>query len=319
MPSIEAGPRHINGPTHGPPHAWLHAAAALRVLSAPLQVHGLFKLLGYSDRGPLASVWTAAGWLRPGSPRDSDSALLRGVPPAGRTLVHAGVAHDACRAVAFAVSRGFVVHAFEGAPQHMAACHELLRAGTYSDAPVHDLASGALALPAWRARQRELLRAATLNATRGFAFLYQAAASNVSAPAAPHASLRLSDAIDEDVWLLKVDRRGQEEPALAGASRLFARRAVAHAFVELCPARMRRAGMAPRTVLALLHAHGFVCFDTRRPPSALPKDHPLEADAYLEAMERRGTSAGSAAKDELVCVNTEKVWQREASGSGTGR
>ena len=83
---------------------------------------------------------------------------------------------------------------------------------------------------------------------------------------------------------------------------------------------MRRGGMAPRTVLELLHAHGFVCFDTRRPPSALPKDHPLEADAYLEAMERRtpAGATGKAASDELVCVNVAKVWQREASGSASG-
>jgi hypothetical protein len=285
---------------------------------APLQVHGLFKLLGYSDRGPLASLWTARPSPRPSAQGGSDSAMLRGVPPAGRTLVHAGLAHDACRAVAFAVSQGFVVHAFEGAPLPMAACREQLREGTYVNAPVIDLASGALALPAWRAQQRELLRGATPNATSGFAFLYQAAASNVSEATEPQASLRLSDAIDEDVWLLKVNRRGQEEPALIGASQLLARRAVAHAFVEFDPTRMRRGGIAPRTVLELLHAHGFVCFDTRRPPSALPKDHPLEADAYLEAMERRtpAGATGKAASDELVCVNVAKVWQREASGSG---
>jgi len=298
-----------------------HTAAA-----RPLQIFSLFKILAYPR----------AHGNKEGD--GTDSAFTAGIT--GRTIVDVGL-HN-CESLVLSVKRGFVVHGFEPVPEHMANCHASLTPGTYVDAPVGALASGALTLQAWRDQQRCYLRGSGSNATRGFAFLYQAAASNVTS--FERNSLRIDDAVDTDLYLLKLDgshgHDGRPGEALEGAARLFGRRAVAHVFLRsFNPHQLRRGGTAPRAVLELLHAAGFVCFDTLNPnsASAMPKDHELGVDSYLDEMEQRivlpnGTRiAGDAGKsnasvdtsaarathhgvseahaEDLACVNVVKVWR----------
>jgi FkbM family methyltransferase len=121
------------------------------------------------------------------------------------------------------------------------------------------------------------------NAT-GFAILYQAAVSDASsagvnftvgaggssslhlsveasirlgkkdASRVPVPVIRLDDAVDEDLWLLKMDTQGNEAKVLAGATRLFERRTVAHVFTEFTPRLLREAGSQPRQVLEHLRS-----------------------------------------------------------------
>jgi FkbM family methyltransferase len=131
------------------------------------------------------------------------------------------------------------------------------------DAPVAQLVSGALAPADWWTNVRKDLYKHRQNAT-GFAILYQAAVSDASsagvnftvgaggssslhlsveasirlgkkdASRVPVPVIRLDDAVDEDLWLLKMDTQGNEAKVLAGATRLFERRTVAHGCLLGC-------------------------------------------------------------------------------------
>ena len=169
---------------------------------------------------------------------DSDRAWTDdGIDPTGRTIVDVGL--HGCDAVVDAVRGGFVVHGFEPAPAHMANCHQKLNRSQFHDAPVAQLVLGKLAPGEWWAMQRRLLQSRASETAKGqragFAFLYQAALSNESAvgqdftvgaggssslhmplkeakargkKGAQRVSvpvLRLDEAVDEDLWLLKMD------------------------------------------------------------------------------------------------------------------
>lgn len=314
-------------------------------LAAPVQVSPLLKLLQLSAGDKYGDA--------------VDRAWTSGVDPTGRTIVDVGL--HGCEAVAEAVRAGFLVHGFEPAPAHMANCHRLLPPDKRYDAPVEDLASGKLTSLQWWAKQRLILHTgvgappASSRAGAGFAFLYQAALSNTSSVGRPFTVgaggssslhmpvneaiaqgklasevkrvtvpvLRLDEAVDEDLWLLKMDTQGNEGHVLAGSAGLFMRRTVAHVLSEFDPRLLRRAGTPPRQVLALLHRAGFLCFDVRNPrgaPWALGRTHPLGIDAYVEAMDRHEISAlkqrpapkwakNFGAFDDIACANAAKVWR----------
>ena len=107
----------------------------------------------------------------------ADRSWILGINPTGRVIVDIGL-HD-CNAVVDAVREGFIVHAFEPAPAHMANCHAKLAPEQRMDAPVAQLVSGALAPADWWTNVRKDLYKHRQNAT-GFAILYQAAVSDVS-------------------------------------------------------------------------------------------------------------------------------------------
>ena len=191
-------------------------------LDTPLQVSPLLKLL-LMGAGDQYGAGTEGSWTN------------AGIDPVGRLIVDVGL-HD-CEAVVSAVRAGFTVHGFEPAPAHMSNCHRKLNRSMFHDAPVHELASGTLAPSDWWATQRAVLQRER-GQSKGFAFLYQAALSNASAVGAgftvgaggssslhtavkwakAHGKvdaqrvqvpvLRLDVAVDDDLWLLKIDTEG---------------------------------------------------------------------------------------------------------------
>lgn len=214
---------------------------------APEQVFGIFKLLSYPHRF--------------GNDHGDgiERAFTTDLDPVGRTIVDVGLLD--CHAVVDAVRRGFVVHAFEPVPSYMANCRRMLKRNSFVDAPI---SAGTPLLPArWHNRQREILNRRP-SPRDGFAFLYAAALSNVTMGAVPFYEaggsssfasrgirkhnitrievpvIRLDDAVDENLWLLKVDTQGHEWHVFSGASRLFARRTVAHVLTEFDPRLLRR-------------------------------------------------------------------------------
>jgi len=289
----------------------------------------------------------------------ADRSWILGINPTGRVIVDIGL-HD-CNAVVDAVREGFIVHAFEPAPAHMANCHAKLAPEQRMDAPVAQLVSGALAPADWWTNVRKDLYKHRQNAT-GFAILYQAAVSDASsagvnftvgaggssslhlsveasirlgkkdASRVPVPVIRLDDAVDEDLWLLKMDTQGNEAKVLAGATRLFERRTVAHVFTEFTPRLLREAGSQPRQVLEHLQAAGFFCFDlrdSRFAPWALDGKHSLDADAFIEEMDKNVEAALKAKRpskwattwgsfDDLACANVAKVWQPASVGAAPG-
>ena len=118
-------------------------------------------------------------------------------------------------------------------------------------------------------------------------------------------------------------RQGNEGNVLAGATRLFARRTVAHVFSEFNPRLIRRSGTTPHAIIERLHAAGFFCFDVRDPTHAtwaLDRTHPLAADAFIEALDQHEAAAlrrrtpptwavHFGAFDDLACANVAKVWR----------
>jgi len=305
---------------------------------APEQVFGIFKLLSYPHRF--------------GNDHGDgiERAFTTDLDPVGRTIVDVGLLD--CHAVVDAVRRGFVVHAFEPVPSYMANCRRMLKRNSFVDAPI---SAGTPLLPArWHNRQREILNRRP-SPRDGFAFLYAAALSNVTMGAVPFYEaggsssfasrgirkhnitrievpvIRLDDAVDENLWLLKVDTQGHEWHVFSGASRLFARRTVAHVLTEFDPRLLRRQQVEPLAVIRELKAAGFVCLDLRdgssayAAPWALGKDHPLGGDAYVRAMEQHERAAlahanatrtappswakGVGSFDDLACINVAKVWE----------
>ena len=107
----------------------------------------------------------------------ADRSWILGINPTGRVIVDIGL-HD-CNAVVDAVREGFIVHAFEPAPAHMANCHAKLAPEQRMDAPVAQLVSGALTPADWWTNVRKDLYKHRQNAT-GFAILSQAAVSDAS-------------------------------------------------------------------------------------------------------------------------------------------
>jgi FkbM family methyltransferase len=166
--------------------------------------------------------------------------------------------------------------------------------------------------------------------------------------------VRIDDVVHEDVWLLKLDLQGFEWHALEGAAALFANHTVAHVFTEWTPRLLAAAGVPPRALVDTLKRYGMVCFDVRNgdgprhaksydgvaAPWALGRDHPLDVEGYLRAMERndddgsRRNELGRARPaiwqqrygpfDDLACINVGKAWKLpntvEAAGDtlGTG-
>ena len=89
----------------------------------------------------------------------ADRSWILGINPTGRVIVDIGL-HD-CNAVVDAVREGFIVHAFEPAPAHMANCHAKLAPEQRMDAPVAQLVSGALAPADWWTNVRNCARTYT--------------------------------------------------------------------------------------------------------------------------------------------------------------
>lgn len=162
-------------------------------------------------------------------------------------------------------------------------------------------------------------------------------------------TVRIDDVVQEDLWLLKMDLQGYEWHALDGAARLFQRHTVAHVFTEFTPRLLRDAGVNPRAVLDTLKSYGMICFDTRNgdgprfgrtaadvaAPWALPRDHPLEVDEYLDAMkanDEQGAHRNEVGRhgfmaiwmrrygsfDDLACVNVAKAWSALAGDADGG-
>ena len=147
----------------------------------------------------------------------------------------------------------------------------------------------------------------------------------------PHSALSPPAACTACVRLLRVSPlacalhkyTGNEGNILAGATRLFARRTVAHVFLEFNPRLIRRSGTTPLAVIERLHAAGFMCFDARVPthaPWAVDRTHPLGADGFVRALDKHEAAAlrGRAppkwavafgAFDDLACANVAKVWR----------
>ena len=116
---------------------------------------------------------------------------------------------------------------------------------------------------------------------------------------------------------------GNEGNVLTGATRLFARRTVAHVLSEFDPRLIRRSGTTPRAIIERLHAAGFICFDVRNPtnaPWALDRTHPLGADEFIDDLDKHEAAAlrrrnppkwavHFGAFDDLACANVAKVWR----------
>ena len=134
------------------------------LVSAPAQIFSLFKLLEYPLAGDRHGDRMDAGFNR--------------VPAHGRTIIDVGL--HFCESLAEAVQQGFVVHGFEPVPAHMEHCRRRLNASQYLEV---DVSSTPQARQRARHGKHYRQRDAMLRGREGggFAFLYGAAVSNVTA------------------------------------------------------------------------------------------------------------------------------------------